>query len=260
LLLSLSRDSLGFIFNALIFPMFGRLIAFSLLLLFTAICRAQQDITELPKFGEFPVEITAGETKFEGGVAIAQNHVVIHYGDVRSDDGSATEVTASVLSRKHPPGTVPSDEPPVWKKLGGLVQKKNYVQGHLLNHNLGGEGRRFNLTPINKKANSDHLNKIEKTVKKSVNKDKKVMSYTMKAVYGMHTTKPKRLLKLQEAEKDGTISTKQQKELDEYKAEQNLCTEFKYRAAELTFTGGKWAEVAGGVLYEDKVDNKLEDK
>jgi LPS-assembly protein len=62
--------------------MFGRLIAFSLLLLFTAICRAQQDITELPKFGEFPVEITAGETKFEGGVAIAQNHVVIHYGDV----------------------------------------------------------------------------------------------------------------------------------------------------------------------------------
>src|SRR4030081_1147502 len=62
--------------------MFGRLIAFSLLLLFTAICPAQEDITELPKFGEFPVEITAGETKFEGGIAIAQNHVVIHYGDV----------------------------------------------------------------------------------------------------------------------------------------------------------------------------------
>jgi LPS-assembly protein len=62
--------------------MSGRLIAFSLLLLFTAISRAQQNIMELPKFGEFPVEITAGETKFEGGVAIAQNHVVIHYGDV----------------------------------------------------------------------------------------------------------------------------------------------------------------------------------
>jgi hypothetical protein len=207
-------------------------------------------------FNEFAANIVA--LGFSGEDSAPAS--VIHYGDVRSDDGSATEVTASVLSRKHPPGTVPSDEPPVWKKLGGLVQKKNYVQGHLLNHNLGGEGRRFNLTPINKKANSDHLNKIEKTVKKSVNKDKKVMSYTMKAVYGMHTTKPKRLLKLQEAEKDGTISTKQQKELDEYKAEQNLCTEFKYRAAELTFTGGKWAEVAGGVLYEDKVDNKLEDK
>src|SRR5258708_25937146 len=62
--------------------MSGRLIAFSLLLLFTAICRAQESITELPKFGEFPVEITAGETKFEGGIAIAQRNVVIHYADV----------------------------------------------------------------------------------------------------------------------------------------------------------------------------------
>jgi LPS-assembly protein len=72
----------GFIFDLLSVPMIGRLIAFSLLLSFTGICRAQE-ITELPKFGEFPVEITAdGETKFEGGVAIAQNHVVIHYGDL----------------------------------------------------------------------------------------------------------------------------------------------------------------------------------
>jgi LPS-assembly protein len=62
--------------------MSGRLIAFSLLLLSTAICRAQESITELPKFGEFPVEITAGETKFENGIAIAQRNVVIHYSDV----------------------------------------------------------------------------------------------------------------------------------------------------------------------------------
>jgi LPS-assembly protein len=63
--------------------MTGRLLAFCFLLSFAPICRGQQEITELPKFGEFPVEITAdGETKFEGGVAIAENHVVIHYGDV----------------------------------------------------------------------------------------------------------------------------------------------------------------------------------
>jgi LPS-assembly protein len=63
--------------------MTGRLLAFVFLLVFAAICRAQEEITELPKFGEFPVEITAdGETKFEGGVAIAENHVVIHYGDL----------------------------------------------------------------------------------------------------------------------------------------------------------------------------------
>ena len=35
------------------------------------------------KFGQAPVEITAeGQTRYEGGLAIAENHVVIHYGDV----------------------------------------------------------------------------------------------------------------------------------------------------------------------------------
>jgi LPS-assembly protein len=35
------------------------------------------------KFSQSPVEITAeGQTRYEGGVAIATNHVVIHYGDV----------------------------------------------------------------------------------------------------------------------------------------------------------------------------------
>jgi LPS-assembly protein len=35
------------------------------------------------KFSQSPVEITAeGQTRYEGGVAIAENHVVIHYGDV----------------------------------------------------------------------------------------------------------------------------------------------------------------------------------
>jgi LPS-assembly protein len=34
-------------------------------------------------FGQSPVEITAeGQTRYEGGVAIAEKHVVIHYGDV----------------------------------------------------------------------------------------------------------------------------------------------------------------------------------
>jgi lipopolysaccharide assembly outer membrane protein LptD (OstA) len=35
------------------------------------------------KFSQSPVEITAeGQTRYEGGVAIAEHHVVIHYGDV----------------------------------------------------------------------------------------------------------------------------------------------------------------------------------
>jgi uncharacterized protein YjbJ (UPF0337 family) len=184
---------------------------------------------------------------------------VINYGDVRPEDGGGLEVNASVLSRKHPKGSVPSDEPPIWKKLGSLIQKKNYVQGHLLNHNLGGEGRRFNLSPINKKANADHLNKIERTVKQSVNKDKKTMSYKVKVIYGNHTEQPKRYVKLQEMEKAGSLSAKQQRELEEYQAEQKLCTAFKFRAAELTYADNKWSEVAGGVVYDDQVENRLEE-
>jgi hypothetical protein len=184
---------------------------------------------------------------------------VIQYRDVRPEDGGGKEANAPILSRKHPPGTVPSDEPPIWKKLGSLVQKKNYVQGHLLNHNLGGEGRRFNLSPINKKANADHLAKIERTVKKTVNKDKKVMSYKVTAIYGVHSEKPKRYLKLQDMDKNGELSPKQRTELDEYEAEQKLCTRFKFRAAELSYAGDKWAEAAGGVVYDDKVENTLEE-
>jgi LPS-assembly protein len=43
-----------------------------------------EDLTEPGgKFSQAPVEITSeGQTHYEGGIAIAQNHVVIHYGDV----------------------------------------------------------------------------------------------------------------------------------------------------------------------------------
>ncbi|MFV0338668.1 MAG: LPS-assembly protein LptD [Chthoniobacterales bacterium] len=48
--------------------------------LFCAIVTAQ---AQLGSFGDTPVEITAdGETRFEGGVAIAENNVQIHYGGV----------------------------------------------------------------------------------------------------------------------------------------------------------------------------------
>jgi hypothetical protein len=53
--------------------------------------------------------------------------------------------------------------------------------------------READKAPINKKANSVHLNKMEKTVKKSVNTDKKVASYKVEVTYGSHPAKPKRM-------------------------------------------------------------------
>lgn len=170
---------------------------------------------------------------------------VIKYGGVNAN-GGGSEADAPVLSRNHPPGTEPSDEPPIWTRLGSLTQKKHYVQGHLLNHNLGGEGRRFNLSPINKKANSDHLNQIERTVKKAVNQDKKVVSYTVKAVYGTHSEKPKRYLELKAAASgQQPLDPQQKQELGEYEAEQQLCTTFDFEMSELAFTQGKWTKLDG---------------
>ena len=55
-----------------------RTLSFLLLLLAPAIAFGQ-----FTNFGQAPVEISSdGETRFEGGVAIAERNVVIHYGDV----------------------------------------------------------------------------------------------------------------------------------------------------------------------------------
>jgi hypothetical protein len=43
--------------------------------------------------------------------------------------------------------------------------KRAYVQGHLLNHNVYGPGKRFNMTPITYHANDEHKRGIEKDIK-----------------------------------------------------------------------------------------------
>ena len=183
---------------------------------------------------------------------------VIKYAEPRASDGGGIKATASILSSDHPPGTKPSDEPPIWEKLGNLKQSKKYVQGHLLNHNLGGEGRRFNLSPINKKANADHLAEIERQVKEEVNQNGTVMRYKVEAVYGSHP-KPKPYEKLLEQQDKPKGLTKSEKErLAEYEAEQQLCTGFDYEARELKFEDGKWVDNKDAKLYSDHIDNTID--
>ncbi len=53
------------------------------LLLAIALVGAQSARAQFGSFGDIPIEITAdGETRFMGGVAIAENNVVIHYGTI----------------------------------------------------------------------------------------------------------------------------------------------------------------------------------
>lgn len=82
------------------------------------------------------------------------------------------------LTPAHFSGSTPDDDPEIWYGLGDLRwTAPTYIQGHLLNENLGGEGKRWNLTPITNEANSLHKTQVEKDVKKWVNDDKKDIYY-----------------------------------------------------------------------------------
>ena len=102
---------------------------------------------------------------------------VIKYGGLTSDGGGKM-MEASILSKSHAKGSRPDDNPPIWTNLGDARYKPPYyVQGHLLNHNLGGPGKRYNLTPITKSANSNHSRKVEEPIKNWVNVKGKVAYY-----------------------------------------------------------------------------------
>jgi hypothetical protein len=134
------------------------------------------------------------------------------------------------------------------------------VQGHLLNHNLGGEGRRFNLTPINKKANSDHLHQVEQDVKETVNdpSGKNVMFYQVKAVYGTHPETAE-LKDLKAKAKTRPLKKDDAELLEAHKAEQKLCTEFQYKAYDMTFDGDKWIRDKNAKPKTGTVEHNLED-
>jgi DNA/RNA non-specific endonuclease len=109
---------------------------------------------------------------------------VISYGSLTSE-GGATSMDAKILSKNHPEGSGPSDNPAIWQK----ANRRNgiFVQGHLLNDNIGGPGRMYNLTPITRSANGTHHSHVEKDVKDAVLKDKEVVRYKVIVNYDKHS-------------------------------------------------------------------------
>ncbi len=89
---------------------------------------------------------------------------------------------ADWLGPDHPQGT-----PPGSGVQNGLMDKlitdpsksaeDKYIRGHLLNDNLGGEGKAHNLYPITADANKKHHDSIEDTVKRWVNTEKYWVAY-----------------------------------------------------------------------------------
>lgn len=63
-----------------------------------------------------------------------------------------------------------------------LNAPNKYVRGHLLNDNVGGPGKDFNLFPITADANGKHERSIESHVKQWVNVDKHWVDYEVNVV------------------------------------------------------------------------------
>ena len=179
---------------------------------------------------------------------------VAKYGQV-DGVGSGTWAESTILTGDHPPGSEPRDYAPIWENLADLgaaqnkkVRKDWYVQGHLLNHNLGGPGMRFNLTPITKKANNDHKGRVETDIKKEIAGTKGMVMYYYvepQKAWGASLTFPR--LTMLEGIKPAVRKPKEEAELASIKALRKLTRGFECRAYELEQNAsGKWVKKKGG--------------
>lgn len=143
-------------------------------------------------------------------------------------------------------GEAPKVQPAWWPPGGTAIGdwfRSYMVQGHLLNHNLGGSGKHLeNLTPLVKQANSQHHAKVEKGLKDAILKDGYTARYHVTADFSFHPTS---------ADMNMTPGSQEAKDFDDH---------YKYGLpgkirAEYTLYNAKGKEV-GGDAWEIWNNNK----
>jgi hypothetical protein len=97
------------------------------------------------------------------------------------------EMIADPLGPDHPLGSEATGQDALMNQLPTdsavfPATTDRFVRGHLLNYDLGGLGRDFNLYPITSQANAEHSNFIERSVKGWVNDDKFWVRYKVKVL------------------------------------------------------------------------------
>ncbi len=108
----------------------------------------------------------------------------VTYGALNSGQ-QGTLMHAKVLSTNYVEGSVPKEDSTV---MATIKTNRNegrsirYVEGHLLNHNLGGKGELYNQTVLSRKANKAHLDEVEAEVKRLINAGR-VLEYTVTPDY-----------------------------------------------------------------------------
>jgi len=200
--------------------------------------------------------------KIAGGEAKPPS--VIVYGGT-DGFGGGKSVECSILSKEHPVGTTPGDDAPIWADLehlgladGKTVRRTWYVQGHLLNHNLGGPGLRHNLTPLTKKANNDHKNFVENDLKALVNEKGKVISYKVKALSAPPKGNNARLATINAKT---TLTADEKTEKKALEALNRLSAGFQCEAfvLERNKTTGKWEQKTSIPTASKPIENVIEE-
>ena len=169
---------------------------------------------------------------------------IIEYGPLTAEQGG-TEAEAKILSTDSggSRGTEPADNPKIWMDVRNRKTDDDasaYVQGHLLNHNVHGPGKRFNMAPITYKANSDHKLGIEAKIKSLVLDQGEVVYYKIQAIYGKHPDSPAFLqLKNKSATDRTDLETGKLKLME---ADRKLPTKFEFKAHVLENTGSSWTK------------------
>ncbi|MEU2246935.1 DUF4157 domain-containing protein [Streptomyces sp. NPDC019224] len=107
-------------------------------------------------------------------------------------DGVGIEMKGELFPGQLGTGEAPKVRPAWWPPSGTPIGDwfRNYmVQGHLLNHNLGGSGKNLeNLTPLVKQANSQHHAKVEKGLKAAILQKGYTARYHVTADFSSHPT------------------------------------------------------------------------
>jgi hypothetical protein len=190
--------------------------------------------------------------------------VIKYSGTDKLGGGIAAE--ASILTADHGEGSAPGDDAAIWAGLEHLgkgkgleVRRRWYVQGHLLNHNLGGPGKRYNLTPITKRANNQHKKDVETTLKDEVKKPGKVICYKVYVLSEPPKGKNHRLTELNN--KKTALTPDEVLEQKALRILSKTASGFKCEAHELTKDSkGKWTG-KGKILatFSTTIDNNIEE-
>jgi hypothetical protein len=169
---------------------------------------------------------------------------------------------AKILSNNAPPGSTPQDTPPIWRTVGRRKldegKPSTFVQGHLLNDNLGGPGRAYNLAPMTRIANSGYLSRPEERLKKLVQEENKVFRFHSEVEYGGH---PNRMILLTLANPPDVHPTPDAHEKMKILAyeQEYMPTEFTWWYQELRYDGAqqKWVDDPDGAFASGSLNNEL---